>query len=156
MKRTIWDSMLDADLNDRYWGHLSSRYYSRDKFSKIFLAAMSSGTVASWGFWSDLPIVWKGLSAISALLAVALPILDWPKMIENMVNLKQKWAQIKTDYELLWLDVTNGADNKFIENELKKIKIKEAKFSQADANLPKDKKLINQAREEVIISRGLN
>jgi len=60
MRETIWDSMLDADMNVRYWAGLGRCYYKKDITYKIFLAAMSSGTVASWGIWglirSDNPV----------------------------------------------------------------------------------------------------
>ena len=157
MRKTIWDSMLDADLNERYWGHLSKRYYDRDKLAKIFLATMTSGTVASWGFWSDIEILWKILSAVSALLAIALPILNWPKSIQSMVYLRQKWSQIKSDYELLWLDAKNANDNqeKF-RKELKKIKTRENSLSQKESNLPNDQKLLKKCSQEVLISRGIS
>lgn len=155
MRRTTWDSMLDADLNAIYWSHLSRRYYNKDKFAKIFLATMASGTVASWGFWSDVQVVWKILSAISALMAVALPILNWPKMIESMVNLKQKWTQIRSDYEMLWIELNRGKDKRELERQYKKIKQKETKLSQEESNLPNDRKLLYKCRGEVLKSRGL-
>lgn len=155
MKKDIWDAMLDADLNVRYWAHLSRRYYSWDKYSKIFLAAMSSGTVASWGFWSEIQIVWKILSAISALTAIALPLLNWPKMSEKMVGLKQKWTELRNDYELIWLALKKGKKDAELERDFKKIKEKETKVSQQEYNLPCDKKLLYICREEVLKSRGL-
>jgi len=156
MRKTIWDSMLDADMNNRYWAHLSRRYYTREKWAKIFLAAMASGAVASWGFWSEYELLWKILSAMSALLAIALPILNWPKMIESMVFLTEKWSLIKADYELLWLDVKKDItnENKTIK-ELKRLKDKENTLSQKEANLPDEQKLLRKCREEVISSRGL-
>ena len=42
MRKEIWNSMLDADMNARYWGELSRTYYSREKWAKIFLAVMAS------------------------------------------------------------------------------------------------------------------
>jgi hypothetical protein len=156
MRKTIWDSMLDADMNQRYWSHLSRRYYVRDQYSKIFLALMSSGTVASWGFWSDFAIIWKVLSAASALLAIALPLLNWPRHISSMVSLKQKWTEIKADYELLWLVLEKGKKDSEVGKELKRIKQLETKVSQQETNLPCDKKLIYQCRDEVLKSRGLN
>ncbi len=48
IEKAIWDSLLDADLNIRYWGYLSRRYYCINRFIKIFLAIIASGTVASW------------------------------------------------------------------------------------------------------------
>ncbi|GAB6163561.1 hypothetical protein JCM12298_27210 [Desulfothermus naphthae] len=156
MRKTVWDSMLDADLNERYWTYLAKRYHDRDKWAKIFLAIMTSGTVASWGFWSQIEILWKILSAISALLAIALPILNWPKMVESMIDLKQKWFQIKSDYEILWLEIKDGInDENKVKKELKKLKEKEARISQKEANLPNDKKLLQRCRNEVLKSRGL-
>ena len=48
MRKIIWDSMLDAEMNERYWSKLSKRYYKKEQRTKIFLAIMASGTVASW------------------------------------------------------------------------------------------------------------
>ena len=41
VKKILWDNMLDADMNERYWHHLGKRYYSYDKYAKIFLAVMN-------------------------------------------------------------------------------------------------------------------
>ena len=156
MRRIIWESMLDADLNERYWGYLAERYHKKEKYTKIFLAVMTSGTVASWGFWSQVEILWKILSSLSALLAIALPIVNWPKMVEAMIDLKQKWFQIRSDYEMLWIEVEDGINDKEkVKRELKRLKDKEARISQKEANLPNDKKLIRRCWKEVIASRGL-
>ncbi len=155
MRKDIWDSMLDADMNVRYWSKLGRRYNNMDQGHKIFLAIMSSGTVASWGIWSEIEIVWKILSGISALMAIALPILNWPKMIQSMVNVAQKWTQIKIDYENLWTDLNQGKNQAILVEEYKKAKQREAKASQEETNLPHKNKLLEQCVEEVLKSRGL-
>lgn len=155
MRKAIWDLMLDADMNVRYWAELGRRYYKRDIRYKIFLAAMSSGTVASWGIWSEVELLWKILSAISALVAVALPILNWPKMIQSIGNVKQKWVDIKADYEVLWIEENSKKDQAVLEEEFKKIKKREATASQQETNLPKKDKLLDECWEDVLKSRGL-
>ncbi|HEY9073251.1 MAG TPA: hypothetical protein VIN67_03875 [Desulfobaccales bacterium] len=155
MRKALWYSMLDADMNARYWSYLSRRFYNKDQYSKVFLAIMSSGTVASWGFWSDISIVWKALSACSMLLAIALPVLNWQKMISNMGVLKQYWYEIKTDYEITWLALEQGKSESDIGEEYKKIKQKETEANQNETNMPHDKKLLWKCREEVLFSRGL-
>lgn len=156
MRNAIWDSMLDADLNERYWSKLCRRYYAREKWAKIFLALMASGTVATWKFWGEYELIWKILSSSSALLAIALPIFNWPKMIENMVYLSEKWCLLKNDYELLWIEVKKGVPNEIkCSKEFKKIKTKESVLSQKEANLPEDKKLLSKCFQEVKCSRGL-
>jgi hypothetical protein len=104
---------LDADLSVQYWTYLSRRYSKWDKYTKIFLAVMSSSTVASWGIWGEIDILWKILSAISALVAVALPILNWQQMIARMSDLVGKWSRIRYEYENLWLDLPERPPGKF-------------------------------------------
>jgi hypothetical protein len=156
MKTDLWNSLLDAELNEKYWSHLSRRYYNRDKFVKIFLAVMASGTVASWGIWQKFEIIWKTLSGLSALVAIALPILNLSKKINDLSQLSQKWTEIRSDYELLWLDFNKTHKNEEqIMREYKIIKAKENKTSELESNLPNDKKLIEKCYDEVLISRGL-
>ena len=75
LRKTVWRAMLDADLNYRYYGKLGRRYSGYERATKIFSAVASSSVVASWGMWSDVPILWKILSGISAVVAVVLPAL---------------------------------------------------------------------------------
>lgn len=154
LRRAIWDSMLDADMNARYWGHLARRYYNWDKYSKIFLAVMASGTVASWSIWSDLEILWKLLSGFSALVAITLPIINFQKQIELLSGQKREWARLKNEYENLWLlsKAKNGED---ISKEYKRIKARESTITKGESTLPYDKNLLNKCYEEVLESRGL-
>lgn len=158
MRNYIWNSMLDAEMNERYWSKLSKRYYKREKWTKIFLASMASGTVASWHFWSEYVLLWKLLSASSAIVAIALPILNWPKSIQNMNILTEKWSLIKSDYELLWIDVKKSIKDKDevkIKKEIKILIAKENTLSQKEVNLPYDPKLLQKCMSEVKKSRGI-
>lgn len=156
VKNHIWNSMLDADLNDRYWHYLGRRYYNYDKYTKVFLAVMASGTVASWGIWREIEWLWKILSGMSAILAIALPILDWPKMTGRIVNVKQQWHQIKSEYENLWLECgKQDCDTKLLESELKKIRKKETSIVKSETNLPVKKRLTKKCHKEVLASHGL-
>ena len=55
--QVIWEAMLDADLNVRYWDHLSRSYSTWDKYTKIFLAFTSLSSAASWSIWSEINIL---------------------------------------------------------------------------------------------------
>ena len=156
MKTEVWNAMLDADMNARYWHAILMRYYRRDKVGIIFLAVMTSGTVASWSIWVELELLWKILSAISALLAIALPIINWPKMIKKMAVLRGNWMEIKTQYEILWAKLNQKDHNA---NEILKV-FEEIKKRESDAcgeesELPCDKKLLRKCQNEVRQSRGL-
>ena len=153
IRKAVWDGLLGADFNKRYWNHLIRRYSNRDKYTKIFLAAMSSSTVASWGIWDEIDILWKGLSAISAVTAIALPILDWPKIVSRMSDLVGKWSRIEYEYENLWLELQNDSPISRVEEEYRRIRGEVAGLD--DTGLPEDVKLNEQCRNEVLESRGL-
>ena len=153
IRKAIWEAVLGADFNTRYWSHLIRRYSKWDKYTKIFLATMSSSTVAGWGIWNEIDILWKSLSAISAVTAIALPILDWPKTISRMSDLVGKWSRIEYEYENLWLELQNNNPINRIEEEYKRIRGEVAGLD--DTGLPEDVKLKKQCRDEVLESRGL-
>jgi hypothetical protein len=161
--QVIWEAMLDADLNVRYWDHLSRSYSTWDKYTKILLAFTSSSSVASWSIWSEINILWidislwKVLSAVSAAVAVALPFLNWQKKIGDMSNLRGKWSRISRTYENLWEDLLLGRTSADIVEEYRKSRNEmEDEEDNTAPDLPRNKRrLIRRCRDEVLESRGL-
>jgi hypothetical protein len=151
----LWNLMLDADLNARYWSELLKRYYSYDKRYKIFLALMSAGSVASLGIWSHIQWVWTTLYSLSTILAIVLPFLNWPKKIEMMASLTKKWITIKNDYENLWSSLESGRNIRKIETEYNRIRQEELEASKILTKIPSDDKLLWKCRNDVLKSRGL-
>lgn len=155
LRRSVWRAMLDAQLQYCYWDTIGRRYYDRDKYARVFLAATSSSTVAGWSFWQDTEIFWKVLSGMSALVAIAMPILNWQKISQRMIELRENWHVLLGDYESLWLDVQAGdLDSKTIRGQLKSIRTKEAKLDKPSAALPLDKKLQTSCDAQVRKLRG--
>jgi hypothetical protein len=155
LRKIAWEAMLTADLNHRYFDALAGKFYKHDLYTKIFLAAMSSGTVAGWAFWKDNPCLWKTLSGISAVLAIALPILNYPKKLEAAGRLKTDYDDIKRDYQLLWARIDNNTHAQ-TENELKRIFQKEGKLATLESTVPgNDKKLNARCQQEVLKANGL-
>lgn len=152
----VWDSLLDSDMNVRYWNYVCRRYYFEDRLSKILLAITSSTTVASWTLWSHVEIVWKILSGISAIVAISLPILNLQKLIQSASELRVKWSQLLVEYENLWTDILHG--KKVLDEIVKEFKhIKQNEPTGAiPPGLPSNKKkLIERCQDEVMASRGM-
>ena len=154
-RKYIWELILDSDMNVRYWKYLVRRYSNYDKFSKIFLALMSSGTVASWTIWNNVPLLLQFLSSCSAVIAVALPILNFQKNIETMSDLSGKHAQIKNEYESIWSTLSRTSNIEKITQQCEKIKEKEVSLVKQESKLPKKKKLLLQCHKEVLKARGV-
>jgi hypothetical protein len=154
MRELIWNSMLNAQMSALYWDHLALRYSTRDKWIKIFLACTSSGTVASWFVDPSLAILWKLLSGVSALVAIALPILDYPGLVAKMAKLSGKSAQLRTGYDQLWAQVDSLPQDPLSE-QLAKLKTQEGELSDLEAGMPGDADLLKQSQIEVLQARGL-
>ena len=154
MKISVWRSMLDADMNVRYWKYLTQRYVKRDRGFKIFLALTSSGTVAGWSIWNSIPLLWQILSGLSAIIAIISPILNYQKMIESISDLSGKWWELKTEYETFWRKAQKAIDEKF-EAEYCNVKIKENELTKKETQLPQDMKLLKKCQKEVLHVRGL-
>ncbi|MBU4472797.1 MAG: hypothetical protein KJ842_01405 [Candidatus Omnitrophica bacterium] len=157
MRKAIWDSFLDADMNVRYWAHLSRIYHIRNMWVKIFVSITASGTVLSWLFISNNPCLWKTLSTIAALVAIVQLFLGWEGCLEKMYSLEKEWVQIKNDYELLWIALRNKKKSASeLEENYKQLKVRETNLLYIGHGLPTNKgKLIRKCQMEVLSSRGL-
>jgi hypothetical protein len=133
----LWRSLLDADQNARYWRAMTLRYVRRERATKIFLAIVSSATVAGWGFWREIGWIWQSLSILAALISVALPIFDVPRHVESMVELHEKWCQLLNDYEGVWTVRASIADAD-VQERIRKLKTTEVELSKKAAKLPND------------------
>ena len=151
----IWNSSLTAELNVRYWDSLCRRYYLIDRYVKIFLAVTSSSTVAGWGFWKEMKILWQILYGISTITALALPILDLRGKIQLMARVGEKWAQILSQYDILILDLKNGMGLDKIAKQYRQIREKHP--SGIGSALPSNKeRLKEKLYKEIVKSKGLN
>jgi len=156
LRKAIWQSLLTADLNCRYWARLAARASRRDKIAKIFLGVTASSTVASWGIWEEVDILWKILSGASAVLAVALPIVNWSGSARTRTGFAAKWQSMLSSYELAWIDVADGVRSpEEVRAELSRFKALEDKIHASDTPIDPDDKLARQLQAAVLRSRGL-
>jgi hypothetical protein len=153
--KAVWDSLLDADLNVRYWREMSVFYSKLDRRIKIFLAIMASGTVASWQIWSDVQVLWKLLSAIAALTAIASPLLGYDEKIKKTSVLVGQWVEVRNEYDVLFSTLKHRTQGG-LENEFKRIKNKETEVSKKEENLPVKERLRGRCYKDVLRSRGLD
>ena len=150
LRGEVWRAMLDADMNCRYWRNMSKRYVSRDKRAKITLAIISSGTVAGWTIWKQVPIVWEAVSVISAVVAIVLPILNFQKIVDVSSMLYGKWSELLREYESYWISIENGESVDVIRANWSKTRAKETPIMQEEVKIPEDQDLLRQCQGEVL------
>jgi hypothetical protein len=155
IRKYVWERLLDAEMNDRYWRDRAAIYATREKGLKIFLAITSSGTVAGWVVWQNFHLLWQVLSGMSALLAIALPILDYTGQVERASDVRKGWWELTTEYNRVWVRIDLDTDASIQEKtlpleakELNLVKIESRYFS-------RDETLIRKAQQDVLRARGL-
>lgn len=156
IQRQLWDSMLDADMNTRYWDLMGRRYVKRDRNAKICLAIMSSSAIVGWGFWNQVPWAGKILTTLSALIAIIIPILNYQDKISGVSDIAGNWMQIQFDYENLWFTPDSASDG--VESLLiqyNNIKRREAKTNIKEQEFPVDNKLIELCYGQVLATLKL-
>jgi len=131
-------------------------YAGREKMIKIFLAVVSSGSVASWTLWQQYAWLWKCLSAVAAVAAIASPILAYPRMIERMTKLRTRWWQQMTDYERLWAEWDSRDDEAELDAAFDNIKAAELPITDEETTLPHNRGLLRDCQTEVLRARNLS
>lgn len=111
LRSSIWTSLLQADQEQRYWHRKARQYVQWDFRTKVFLALITSTTVASWTIWGDVPMLWKSLTVLASLLSVVQPFLSLNDKVQGMTEVHGKWLQLMHEYEALWRDQTVVGDS---------------------------------------------
>nr|VFJ45617.1 MAG: hypothetical protein BECKFM1743A_GA0114220_100277 [Candidatus Kentron sp. FM]VFJ49448.1 MAG: hypothetical protein BECKFM1743C_GA0114222_100717 [Candidatus Kentron sp. FM]VFK20007.1 MAG: hypothetical protein BECKFM1743B_GA0114221_106622 [Candidatus Kentron sp. FM] len=156
IRKAIWESMLTADMNARYWKSLVHRYVRRDKGLKIFLALTTSGSaVGAWDIWDKIPYLWQILSSVSVVVAISLPFLDYQKRIEQLSALAGEWGTLRIECEDLWREIKNHPNPQLLEERHRMVRETEAILQGKEINLPDDKTLLKRCFDEVKQARGL-
>jgi len=153
MSEDLWNAMLDADMNARCWASMTRIYSRIDLGTRIFLGITSSGAVAGWAM-EAAPGVWKTFSVLSAIVAVASPIFNFPKSIRGLSDMAGKWQLLHNDYEELWRNDRDMGDRS-TKKRFDELKRAEAKHKVNETGLPVFKRVLNASAEAVKCSRGL-
>ncbi len=82
----IWNAMLDAEYNVKVTDRLGKKYYKYDMSSKILLALTTSSSFLSLTIWGYFHILLEFLTALSTIIAIAIPIVNLPKSMRILVE----------------------------------------------------------------------
>jgi len=156
VRRLIWDSMLSADLNRRYFAALASRLRRQDMCAKVVVAAAASAAVSGWALWGTpgLDWVWESFSALAAIVAVALPICDPAKSMKTASTLSASWFAVMRDYELLWTKVDDLSETDG-RSECQTMVTTEKALAEPETTLRQRRSLARRCEREVLLARGL-
>lgn len=105
IREKIWKEKLNAEFNYRCYDRIGTDMGRWDFGFKLALAITSSSTVAFWVLVEPKEILWKTLSAISALIAVISATLKYQEKIEYANTMKFEACKLWNEFEKLWLSI---------------------------------------------------
>ncbi len=149
----VWNAMLEADYQKRYWHAKAASFVCIDRRLQIFLAILSSAAVLSTLDDLELQDAWKWLSAITAVIATALPFMNYTRRSVAMTDIGAKWHWLELEYSSIWRTIDSDG---FHESRFKELKSNEIEIGKLITDLPKDdKKLQDKCYRQVLISKGV-
>lgn len=118
-------------MQERYWKKLTDKryqliyineYYDRcvrlQRIINIFLALSTSGAIAAWAVWKELPIIWAGIIAASQVITAVKPYLPFEKRVEGIYDVIIQYSVICNELEAKWFYIANGSMTEEEINEL--------------------------------------
>ena len=109
-KRTeIWNSTLDAEMNEIYWSDEAQRYGAADRVLKVLIALLSSGTtLALFAALSSHPNLGKALALVVTALSLVHSNFFSTNRLKLVTALAARWKEIAIEYRLLWAELEDA------------------------------------------------
>lgn len=147
----LWDSVLTADLNQRYFVQLADGFRRQDQWAKLGVAVFSSGSaLASWALWKQPGVqwAWPVLSGAAAIAAIALPIFDPANSLKAASGLSGAWFALFREYELLWAQVDSMSEEKML-GQLQTMGSEEKRLAEMETGFSTNKGIAARCEAEV-------
>lgn len=149
----VWNSLLDADARARYWGRVARRNERIEMAVTVSIAVSSLAAVGSW-MLDSVPQALAAFSALSAALAISLPILKLGRKAESMADLGTRHTMLLQSFEQLWRDLSilNPEQAAKRYDDLKR---QEVDLYKLGVRLSDSPRLVRKMQRDVMRARGL-
>lgn len=104
MRDEIWNSLVDAQFKGYCLSTLLYDFQKRNKILDIILAIASSGSIAAWTIWQNVPMVWGAIIAISQVITAIKPFFPYNKYIKVVNRKSYECDLLNLDFERLWYE----------------------------------------------------
>lgn len=156
LKNEIEKTYLDSEAYLHYIALIHRHYQKRDIQLKWMVAAASCAPVVSKLNQSSATI-WPWVLALIPLVSIALPLLDYGKLISSTSSLHEKYSKLVPDIKKLWREVeaqssANDALEAKIKDTLSLIDNKIAEIRPEKLNIPDIKKFKDKAERSAKIT----
>jgi hypothetical protein len=123
MKNQIWATLCDVKFKAYTISILVSKYQRWERNTNIFVALVSSSSIASWAIWDKYQLVWSSIIVTSQIVTVLKPYFPYFKYVKELNSRSQKMDVLSIDFEKLWYDFqVNNLESKNVSDEFFRLK----------------------------------
>lgn len=118
IQQLIWKQLYRMKTHAVYLELLLAQTETIDRAIKIFLAIVSSGSIAGWVVWKEAQFVWGFLIAASQVVNAIRPYLPYKERMKALSALARELDELAIHTEIKWLEIAAG---ELTEKEMRKL-----------------------------------
>nr|CDQ37735.1 hypothetical protein BN993_07297 [Virgibacillus halodenitrificans] len=150
-QKKFWRELDQLKVHVYYLELYLEKTENTERGINIFLAAASSGSIASWAVWNNLQFLWATIIAASQFINVIKPHLPYSLRLKSLSSLTNELESLFISMENHWFHIAEG---RLTEEEIHRlhIEIKEKRRLSIQkhlgkASLPHNEKIMERARQ---------
>lgn len=148
----IWNSLLDAEMYERYWTSEAQRYSAQDRVMAIVAAVLTSGTAAA--LYSTYPVGAKCIAFLASGVSITHATVFNRMRVKQVSTLALRWKELAIELKLLWAEVTcKSSDKSRLWNKYVQLSGREKQID--DSAFTVNVKRMSVAQDRVNQARGL-
>lgn len=148
----IWNSLLDAEMYERYWTSEAQRYSFQDRIMAIAVAVLTSGTAAA--LYSTYPVAAKVIAFFASGMSIIHATVFNRMRVKQVSSLALRWKELAIELKLLWAQVTCKSSDKLrLWNQYVELSHREKQID--DSAFTVNRKRMAVAQDQVNQARGL-
>ena len=102
MRTQIWYALCNVNFKAYLIGILVSKYQRRARSINIFIALVTSSSVAGWTIWDKYKAIWGVIIVVSQVVNIIKPYIPYTKFVNKLNSISQELNSLTVDYEKLW------------------------------------------------------
>ena len=103
-----WTELVQLKSQSYYLDAYQIECERYDNLLKMFLAVVSSSSIATWAIWQRFGMLWGGIIAVSQVLNAIKSFLPWERRTREIASLGKNLADVLLCAEQNWYAVAAG------------------------------------------------
>jgi hypothetical protein len=156
MEKLLRESLLDADMNCRYWDEIMRRHIAWETKTRVWQMVLTSGTLTAlvgsiqWP-WVDWIARVVGLAA--TVLSIRLFVLSTQKPLEKLSKIKRVYLTRMVEYEILYTRLAQGESATVLQPQFESKLRSQEDVSAEEAFFPEDDPLLRKCHGDAVRTR---